>query len=235
MGCCEEIRSSSCHKPSGNGGRRASGPACRGQAARLRRCCHCCAGVRGPFVLHTLRLRCPRVQSWQAGWKGFQNFSQFFEKELKGGQAEMSLTLNLMCKAWLHSEGVRVQHQATHHHRCMNPSPIAHRIKHQEQAAVSIRACAEPLEHILKTWCGQRSSAASLSSLSCLYLFPSHLYRRSLAAWAGQPAVLGTAQSFSSNVVGSQPRTCRNEIFEELQKGEVMGVESEKCAEKGER
>eukprot|EP00435_Cladocopium_sp_Y103_P039852 s823_g10.t1 len=48
---------------------------------------------RGPT---TVVLVCPKVRSWQAGWRGFQNFARFFELRLQGGQA------------WVQSEGVRV-------------------------------------------------------------------------------------------------------------------------------
>ena len=37
----------------------------------------------------TLPLRCPRVTAWQAGWRGFQTFANFFERRLQGGQVHV--------------------------------------------------------------------------------------------------------------------------------------------------
>eukprot|EP00438_Fugacium_kawagutii_P004799 Skav225655 [mRNA] locus=scaffold4659:92889:96216:- [translate_table: standard] len=52
----------------------------------------------------TVVLVCPKVAAWQAGWKGFQRFANFFELRLLGGQAG---ELHSDFEAWVKSEGVR--------------------------------------------------------------------------------------------------------------------------------
>lgn len=43
----------------------------------------------------TMPLRCPHVTAWQAGWRGFQTFSNFFERRLQGGQVHCFVILFL--------------------------------------------------------------------------------------------------------------------------------------------